>query len=88
MCLAVPMKIKHIDRLIARCEAKGVEREASLFMVQDEIFTVGDYVVIDRGYVTQKLTEDEALAAWTVYDEMLGENVNQRPSSKRLPCSE
>jgi hydrogenase maturation factor len=33
---------------------------------------VGDYVVVDRGYVTQKLTEEQALAAWAVYDEMLG----------------
>lgn len=72
MCLAVPMKIQHIDRLLARCEAKGVEREVSLFMMQDEEFAVGDYVVVDRGYVTQKLTEEQALAAWAVYDEMLG----------------
>lgn len=72
MCLAVPMKIQHLDRLLARCEAKGVEREASLFMMQDEEFVVGDYVVVDRGYVTQKLTEEEALAAWAIYDEMLG----------------
>jgi hydrogenase expression/formation protein HypC len=36
MCLGIPMQIKEIDGFVARCEAKGVMRDVSLFMLQDE----------------------------------------------------
>lgn len=72
MCLGIPMQIKCIDGFIAHCEAKGVEREANLFMMQDEEFSEGEYVIVHLGYVTQKVTPEEAQAAWDIYDEMLG----------------
>ncbi|MDR3394601.1 MAG: HypC/HybG/HupF family hydrogenase formation chaperone, partial [Parasulfuritortus sp.] len=31
MCLAIPMQIEAIEGFIARCQAKGVRREVSLF---------------------------------------------------------
>ena len=34
MCLAVPMRIKSVDGYEAVCEAKGIERAISLFMLQ------------------------------------------------------
>lgn len=71
MCLGIPMKILAIDQFMARCEAKGVERDVSLFMLQDEPAQVGDYVVVHIGYAIQKMTESEALTAWQIYDEML-----------------
>ena len=39
MCLAVPMKITSIDGFQCTCEAKGIEREVSLFMLQHETLT-------------------------------------------------
>ena len=36
MCLAIPMKIQSINGFLCRCEARGIEREVSLFMLQDE----------------------------------------------------
>ena len=71
MCLGVPMQIKHIDGFNARCEAKGVERDASLFMLQHEELAPGDYVVVHLGYATQKVAPEEAATAWAIYDEML-----------------
>ncbi len=71
MCLGIPMKILAIEQFMARCEAKGVERDVSLFMLQDEPAKVGDYVVVHVGYAIQKMTEPEALTAWQIYDEML-----------------
>jgi HupF/HypC family. len=35
MCLAIPMQIESIDGFTARCQAKGVWRDVSLFMMQD-----------------------------------------------------
>jgi hydrogenase expression/formation protein HypC len=71
MCLGIPMQIKSIDGYSARCEAKGIERDVSLFMLQDENFQVDDYVVVHVGYAIQKITPQEALSAWDLYDQML-----------------
>ena len=71
MCLGIPMKVIEIDGYAARCEAKGIEREVSLFMLQDEPVAPGDYVMVHVGYALQKMTEQEARSAWEIYDLML-----------------
>lgn len=71
MCLAIPMQIVEIDGFNARCEAKGVFREVSLFMLQGEEVAPGDYVMVHVGYAIQVMTEQEARSAWELYDEML-----------------
>jgi hydrogenase expression/formation protein HypC len=73
MCLGIPMQIKQIDGYTARCEAKGVERDVSLFMMQDELLQKDDYVVVHVGYAIQKITQQEARTAWELYDQMLAE---------------
>ncbi len=65
------MQVKTIDGFLARCEAKGVERDVNLFMLQDDEVSPGDYVVVHIGYAIQKMTEQEARSAWEIYDEML-----------------
>ena len=54
------MKITRIDGFNATCEAKGIEREVSLFMLQGEPIAVGDHVLIHVGYAIQKISEEEA----------------------------
>jgi hydrogenase expression/formation protein HypC len=71
MCLGIPMQIQSIDGFVARCTAKGAEREVSLFMLQDEGIGVGDYVVVHLGHAINRMTADEAAAAWEIYDAML-----------------
>ncbi len=71
MCLAVPMQIKAMDEFSARCEAKGVEREVSLFMLRDESVEPGDYVLVHVGYAIQKVTEEEAASSWELFDQVL-----------------
>ena len=71
MCLGIPMQIKTIDGFNARCEAKGIERDVSLFMLQHEPLETGDFVVVHVGYAIQKVTAEEAETAWQIYDEML-----------------
>jgi hydrogenase expression/formation protein HypC len=71
MCLGIPMQIKSIQGFVANCEAKGVHREVSLFMLQDEDFQVDDYVVVQVGYAIQKISQQEARTAWELYDQML-----------------
>ncbi|RKZ41150.1 MAG: HypC/HybG/HupF family hydrogenase formation chaperone [Gammaproteobacteria bacterium] len=71
MCLAVPMQIKEINGFNARCEAKGVEREVSLFMMQHDSLVLGDYVLVHVGYAIQKITLQDYRSTWEIYDEIL-----------------
>ena len=71
MCLGIPMQIVAIDGYNARCSAKGVEREISLFLLQEESLAVNDYVIVHTGYALQKMTEQEALSSWALLDELI-----------------
>lgn len=73
MCLAVPMKITAIDGFQCTCEAKGIEREVSLFMLQHEQIELGDHVLVHVGYAIQKVSEEEAADSWALFDEVLAE---------------
>jgi hydrogenase expression/formation protein HypC len=66
------MQVVEVNGYNARCEARGIEREVSLFMLQGETVDVGDYVMVHVGYAIQKMEEQEAQSAWELYDEMLG----------------
>lgn len=79
MCLGIPMQIKVIDGYNAVCEAKGIERTVSLFMMQDEDVEVGDMVMIHVGYAIQKMTQQEAQTAWDMYEEILQAEGYQMP---------
>lgn len=71
MCLGIPMQIQSIDGFLARCTAKGVEREANLLMLQHEPLEVGDFVVLHLGYAIDRVSAEEAAAAWEIYDQLL-----------------
>jgi hydrogenase expression/formation protein HypC len=71
MCLGIPMQIKSIDGFTALCEAKGVTRDVSLFMMQEDKLEVDDFIVVHVGYAIQKISPQEAQTAWELYDEML-----------------
>jgi len=71
MCLAIPMRIEAIDGFNARCEAKGVGRDVSLFLLQDEGVAVGDYVMVHVGYAIQRVAQADAEASWALFDEIL-----------------
>jgi hydrogenase expression/formation protein HypC len=71
MCLAVPMRIKSVDGYAAVCEAKGIEREVSLFMLQGEDIVAGDHVLVHVGYAIQKVSAEEAQSSWDLFDEIL-----------------
>jgi hydrogenase expression/formation protein HypC len=58
MCLGVPMQVKTIENEMAVCEIDGVQREASLMMIDD--VRVGDYVLIHAGFAIEKIDDDEA----------------------------
>lgn len=71
MCLGIPMEIIAVDGYIARCSAQGIEREVSLFLMQDEPAAVGDFVMVHVGYAIQKMTPQEARSTWELFDQVL-----------------
>ena len=73
MCLAIPMQIQSIDGLTARCEAKGVQRDVSLIMLQDDPPLAGDFVTVSLGNAIQKVSEPDARLAWELFDQILAE---------------
>ena len=75
MCLGIPMQIKSISGFTARCEAKGVERDVNLFMMQEDELNIDDFVVVHVGYAIQKISPEDAASAWEVYDQMLAAEI-------------
>jgi hydrogenase expression/formation protein HypC len=71
MCLAIPMQVKTIDNFQCICEARGIEREVSLFMLQHEAIAPGDFVLVHVGYAIQKVSEEDASSSWELFDEIL-----------------
>ena len=58
MCLAIPSKIVEINDNMGVIDVAGVQREASLLLL--EAPQVGDWVIVHAGFAIQKL--DDAAA--------------------------
>jgi len=83
MCLGIPMQVKEINGFNARCEAKGVERDISLFMMQNEQVNIDDFVMVHVGYAIQKITEQDARSTWELFDEIIAiEDAEQEGNAK------
>jgi hydrogenase expression/formation protein HypC len=62
MCLAIPSKVTHIENGMATIDVDGVQRSASLMLMDD--VNIGDWVIVHAGFAIQKL--DEAAAAESI----------------------
>lgn len=59
MCLAIPSKITKIENNMATIDVDGVQREASLLLLED--VEVGEYVIVHAGFAIQKIDEAAAM---------------------------
>ena len=71
MCLGLPMEVIAIDGTLARCRAKGIERDVSLFLLSDQAVQPGDFVLVHVGYAIQTISPQQARSAWELLDQML-----------------
>ncbi len=58
MCLAIPSKIVKIDDQMAVIDVDGVQREASLLLLENP--AVGDWVIVHAGFAIHKIDEEAA----------------------------
>ncbi len=58
MCLAIPSMIVDIADNMATIDADGVQRKASLLLLDDA--RVGDYVIVHAGFAIKKVDEETA----------------------------
>jgi hydrogenase expression/formation protein HypC len=65
------MQIREISGFQCTCEARGIERDISLFMLQGEELAPGDYVLVHVGYAIQKISAEHAASSWELFDEIL-----------------
>ncbi len=59
MCLAIPSKITRIENGMATIDVDGVQRQASLLLLED--VKVGDYVIVHAGFAIHKIDEAAAM---------------------------
>ena len=59
MCLAIPSKITHIENNMATIDVDGVQRQASMLLLEDA--QVGDYVIVHAGFAIHKIDEEAAM---------------------------
>lgn len=68
MCLAIPGKIIKIDNNKATIEYAGEQRQA---IVQDIEVKEGDFVLVQQGFVMQKVDEKEAMESINAWNKLL-----------------
>ncbi len=64
MCLAIPGKIVELSPgtpHLATVEVAGVRRKVDLGLLQDDLPTSGDWVLIHVGFAMSKISEQDAL---------------------------
>lgn len=65
------MEVIAVAGSMARCRAKGIERDVSLFLLADQAVTPGDFVLVHVGYAIQTIAEADARCTWELLDRML-----------------
>lgn len=67
MCLAIPSKIVKIENGVGTIDVDGVQRTASLLLVEDAV--VGDYVIVHAGFALHKINEADAMESLRILKE-------------------
>jgi hydrogenase expression/formation protein HypC len=69
MCLAIPSKIVKIENNVGIIDVDGVERQASLLLLEDP--KVGEYVIVHAGFAIKKIDEEAAVETLKILREAL-----------------
>jgi hydrogenase expression/formation protein HypC len=71
MCLAIPSRVVSVDHGLATVECFGIQRVASLILL-DEKVAAGDYVLVQAGgYAYEKIDTERALEALALMQDVV-----------------
>ena len=79
MCLAIPSKIVKIENNIGIIDVDGVQRQASLLLLEDP--KVGEYVIVHAGFAIKKIDEEAAMETLMILREALAFAEKEKPDS-------
>jgi hydrogenase expression/formation protein HypC len=73
MCLSIPSKVVKINKIsnMATVDTMGVQRDASLDLMEEDDVKIGDYVLLHIGFIMNKIDEIDAIASIDTYKEIL-----------------
>ena len=73
MCLSIPSKVVAIDKEtnIATVDTMGIQRDASLDLMEEDSIKLGDYVLLHIGFIMNKIDEEDALSSLEAYKEII-----------------
>lgn len=86
MCLAIPSRIVEINDTVAIVDIDGVQREASIMLLED--VQVDDYVIVHAGFAISKLDEETARQTLSDMREMVEMSRKDTPDSPDAPDPE
>lgn len=81
MCLAIPSKIVEINDDMATIDVAGVQRQASLLLIEEP--GVGEWVIVHAGFAIKKIEESVARESLKYLREaaaLLGDDPGHSPS--------
>lgn len=73
MCLSIPSKVVKIDKEknMATVDTMGVQRDASLDLMEEGSVKIGDYVLLHIGFIMNTIDEEDALLSLETYREII-----------------
>lgn len=71
MCIAIPSRVVELRDHTAVVECYSVQREASLLLMPAGTVEVGDYVILQTGFVIEKVDAQAAREAMKLFDAIL-----------------
>ncbi len=73
MCLSIPSKVVKIaeDKSFCTVDTMGVQRDASLMMMEEDDIKIGDFVLLHIGFVMNKIDDVSAQESLDTYQEIL-----------------
>jgi len=78
MCIAIPSKIVKIENNIGIIDVDGVQRQASLLLLEDP--KVGEYVIVHAGFAIKKIDEEAAMETLMILREALAFAEKEKPT--------
>lgn len=69
MCLAIPARIKKINKNTAEVESLGVTKKVDISLVPEA--QIGDYVIVHAGFAIQIIDKEDAFITQGYWEEYL-----------------